>query len=57
MYKRQELPFALFEERVMIDGHLITSRGAGTALDFGLALVAALRGQACAEEIAAAIMA
>ena len=54
---KDELPFALFGERVVIDGTLITSRGAGTALDFGLALVAALRGQACADEIAAAIMA
>jgi len=54
---KDELPFALFDERVIIDGHLITSRGAGTALDFGLALVAALGGQARAEEIAAAIMA
>jgi 4-methyl-5(b-hydroxyethyl)-thiazole monophosphate biosynthesis len=54
---KDELPFARFEERVVIDGNLITSRGAGTSLDFGLALVAALRGQACADEIAAAIMA
>jgi 4-methyl-5(b-hydroxyethyl)-thiazole monophosphate biosynthesis len=54
---KDELPYALFDQRVIVDGHLITSRGAGTALDFGLALVAALRGKACAEEIAAAIMA
>lgn len=34
-----ELPAALGHERVVEDGLLFTSRGAGTALDFGLALV------------------
>ncbi len=34
-----ELPTILAEERVVVDGRLLTSRGAGTALDFGLALV------------------
>ncbi len=37
-----ELPGLLEGERVVVDGRMITSRGAGTALDFGLELVAAL---------------
>jgi 4-methyl-5(b-hydroxyethyl)-thiazole monophosphate biosynthesis len=39
------------------DGLIITSRGAGTALEFGLALVDRLFGEAKEEEIARAIMA
>lgn len=50
-----ELPEADFTERVIIDETIITSRGAGTALDFGLALVSELCGQEKAEEIAASI--
>ena len=45
------------DDRVVVDGNLITSRGAGTALDFGLALVARLAGQAAADRVAAEIMA
>lgn len=45
------------DERVVVDGNLITSRGAGTALDFGLALVAHLAGQDAADRVAAEIMA
>ena len=52
-----ELPQAQAEERVVEDGGLITSRGAGTAVDFGLALVRRLFGAAKAEEVARAIMA
>jgi len=51
-----ELP-GVCSERVVIDGNLITSRGAGTALDFGLALVRHLAGDAAADEVAKAIMA
>lgn len=50
-----ELPGAL-NERVVADGHLITSRGAGTAIDFGLALVARFTDEATAGKIAADIM-
>lgn len=51
---------ALLPERdpvspVVVDGRLITSQGAGTALLFGLALVEALCGQAARAEIAASI--
>jgi 4-methyl-5(b-hydroxyethyl)-thiazole monophosphate biosynthesis len=44
-------------ERVVEDGNLITSRGAGTAIDFALVLVARLTDQDTAEKIAADIMA
>lgn len=53
----EELPLALAGERVVEDGPVITSRGAGTALDFGLALVRRLFGEPRAREVAAAIMA
>ena len=52
-----ELPGAQTGERVLQDGLLITSRGAGTALEFGLALVDRLFGETKEEEIARAIMA
>jgi 4-methyl-5(b-hydroxyethyl)-thiazole monophosphate biosynthesis len=53
----EELPDALAEERVVRDGAILTSRGAGTAMDFGLALVQVLFGQEKSDEIARAIMA
>lgn len=52
-----ELPGAQTGERTMEDGVLITSRGAGTALEFGLALVDRLFGEEKEEEIARQIMA
>ena len=52
-----ELPGAQSGERVLEDGLIITSRGAGTALEFGLALVDRLFGEAKEEEIGRAIMA
>ena len=52
-----ELPGAQTGERVMEDGLIVTSRGAGTALEFGLALVDRLYGEAKEKEIARAIMA
>ena len=52
-----ELPAALPAERVVEDGLLITSRGAGTAFDFGLALVRRLFGEAQAKEVAESTMA
>lgn len=45
------------EDRVVIDGNLITSRGAGAAMEFGLALVSRLAGQAASDKVAADIMA
>ena len=52
-----ELADALSEERVVEDGDVITSRGAGTALEFGLALVRRLFGAEKEREVAEAIMA
>lgn len=52
-----ELPHLLANERVVEDGTIITSRGAGTAVDFGLTLAARLTTQAKADEVRAAICA
>ena len=51
-----ELP-GVVDERVVEDGLLVTSRGPGTAVDFGLALVRRLAGEAVAQEVAKGIMA
>lgn len=53
---RSELGGGL-DERVVVDGNLITSRGAGTAMDFALALVSFLGGGDLAARIAGEIMA
>ena len=50
-----ELP-DLVDARSVYDGKLLTSRGAGTALEFGLALVGILAGLKAKDEVAAAIM-
>lgn len=52
-----ELAAAQKNERVVIDGTLITSQGAGTALDFGLILVERMCGVEVSAQIARAIMA
>lgn len=52
-----ELPELLSQERAVCDGHVITSRGAGTAVDFGLLLIQKLFSQEKAREIAASICA
>ena len=44
-------------DRVELDGNLLTSRGAGTAIEFGIAFVALLVGEEAAVEVSAAIMA
>lgn len=53
---REELGGGL-DERVVEDEELITSRGAGTALDFALVLIARLAGQAAADRVAEEVMA
>jgi 4-methyl-5(b-hydroxyethyl)-thiazole monophosphate biosynthesis len=50
-----ELPDLLAHERTVADGRLLTSRGAGTALDFGLLLVEKLFSPEKAREIAQSI--
>jgi 4-methyl-5(b-hydroxyethyl)-thiazole monophosphate biosynthesis len=53
---RSELRSAGFtDEPVVTDGKVVTSRGVGTALGFGLELVTLLAGRSKAVEIAAAI--
>jgi 4-methyl-5(b-hydroxyethyl)-thiazole monophosphate biosynthesis len=52
-----ELPAILAQERVVADGRLLTGRGAGTALDFGLLLVSKLVSAAKAREVAQSICA
>ena len=52
-----ELPHALLNERVVVDGRMVTSRGAGTALDFGLVVVEKLFSTDLAAEIARSISA
>ena len=52
-----ELTRILTNERVVADGHILTSRGAGTAVDFGLLLVEKLFSAERAHEIKASICA
>lgn len=49
------LPALVTTQAVVVDGRLLTSRGAGTAVHFGLALVEALVGKATADQIAESI--
>lgn len=43
-------------DRVVTDGHITTSRGMGTAMDFGLRLIEILRGKELADKIASQIV-
>jgi 4-methyl-5(b-hydroxyethyl)-thiazole monophosphate biosynthesis len=52
-----ELPQLLTNERVVVDGNILTSRGAGTAVDFGLLLIEKLFSPEKSREIAASICA
>jgi 4-methyl-5(b-hydroxyethyl)-thiazole monophosphate biosynthesis len=45
------------EERVVIDHGIVTSRGAGTSMEFALSLVAQLAGEARAEELRKGVLA
>ena len=44
------------EEEVVVDEHIITSRGVGSAIAFGLRLVSILKGDTCAQELAKSIL-
>lgn len=44
------------EDSVVVDGNVTTSRGMGTAIDFGLSLIAQLEGEEKAKEIADSIV-
>ena len=52
---QEELPNLDPKHDTLVSGHIITSRGAGTALSFGLALVEQLFGTEKAQEIKASI--
>ena len=52
-----ELPRLIADQRVVADGNILTSRGAGTALDFGLLLVEKLVSAEKAGEVARSICA
>jgi 4-methyl-5(b-hydroxyethyl)-thiazole monophosphate biosynthesis len=52
-----ELPDIAADHRVVVDGHILTSRGAGTALDFGLLLVEKLFSAETAAEVGRSICA
>jgi 4-methyl-5(b-hydroxyethyl)-thiazole monophosphate biosynthesis len=52
----RDLP-SVSSERVVVDGGLITSRGAGTALDFGLVIVEHLAGKSALDDLVSTIMA
>ncbi len=43
------------DEPVVVDGHLVTSRGPGTAMDFALLLIELLRGESVRERVEAAL--
>ena len=45
------------DKRVVRDGNIITAAGMGVALEFGLALVAALKGQDAADELRRTVIA
>ncbi len=45
------------DERVVRDGKVITAAGMGVALEFGLALVSALKGQDCADALRRTVLA
>ncbi|MCD7868648.1 MAG: DJ-1/PfpI family protein [Clostridiales bacterium] len=47
---------AVCEDSVVVDGNVTTSRGMGTAIDFGLSLIRQLSGEEKAEEIARSIV-
>ena len=50
-----ELPNIRTENAVVVDGNIITSRGAGTAVEFGLKLAEILVGKKMCEEVAGSI--
>lgn len=52
-----ELARLLADERTVVDGRVITARGAGTAQDFGLLLVQTLAGAEAAQSVAQSICA
>ncbi|KAI8849956.1 DJ-1-like protein [Chytridium lagenaria] len=56
MDKLKDAGYKYSEERVCIDGNLITSRGPGTAFEFALAIVRRLKGEKVEKEVEAPLM-
>ena len=57
-YEKELGPTATFSaERVVTDGRIITSRGAGTAMEFSLELVKKLAGEKAARQVSETILA
>jgi 4-methyl-5(b-hydroxyethyl)-thiazole monophosphate biosynthesis len=52
-----ELPSILADERTVADGHVLTSRGAGTAMDFGFLLIEKLFSRERATEVSKSVCA
>ena len=44
------------KEGVVVDGNMITGRGPGWAVDFGLAILAHIKGQETADKVKAGLM-
>jgi protein deglycase len=56
-YPGHELPSARYsEDRVVVDGNVVTSRGPGTAIEFSLVLVEKLAGAPTAERLRSAML-
>jgi 4-methyl-5(b-hydroxyethyl)-thiazole monophosphate biosynthesis len=54
-YEKELIGAKVVNESVVIDGNIITSKGMGTAIDFSLAIIECLAGEAEAVKIAKAI--
>lgn len=47
--------FEAVDEPVVVDGHIVTSRGPGTAMDFALTLIECCAGTACRADVEGAL--
>jgi len=56
-FEKELIGAQVSEHAVVRDGNIITGAGMGVALQFGLELVAALKGQAAADALRAAVLA
>lgn len=54
-YEEQLLNARISEKKVCVDGKIITAKGAGVSIEFGLKLAEILKGEAKAEKIAEAL--
>ncbi len=44
------------DKKVVVDGHIITSQGPGTAMDFALKIIELIKGKAAADTVSAALL-